>query len=403
MTPSPTRALKQNRKAPNRKLAMPGDGQSCPVDSIVAGIAVFLLLYGLVMVGSASLEIGAKTYGNAFHLLNRHVAYLILSLVAGTVALSIPIGVWQKYDALFLGLALFLLVIVLIPGIGKEVNGSTRWIALGPFSLQGSEFVKLFILVYVAGYLVRRKDEIETSLSGFAKPLLVLTAIVLLLLGQPDFGAAIVIISAAIGVIYLAGVPHRFFVPLVALSVSAVALIATLQPYRLARLTAFADPWEHQYDSGYQLTQALIAFGRGEWLGLGLGNSIQKLFFLPEAHTDFIFSIIAEELGVVGAAIVILLFAWLVLRGLMIGQGAKSKGLDFHAYLAWGIALIIGLQASINLGVNLGVLPTKGLTLPLMSYGGNSLIASCMMIAILLRVEAETRQLPADGKGGRHG
>lgn len=403
MTPSPTRALKQNRKAPNRKLAMSGDGQSCPVDSIVAGIAVFLLLYGLVMVGSASLEIGAKTYGNAFHLLNRHVAYLILSLVAGTVALSIPIGVWQKYDALFLGLALFLLVIVLIPGIGKEVNGSTRWIALGPFSLQGSEFVKLFILVYVAGYLVRRKDEIETSLSGFAKPLLVLTAIVLLLLGQPDFGAAIVIISAAIGVIYLAGVPHRFFVPLVALSVSAVALIATLQPYRLARLTAFADPWEHQYDSGYQLTQALIAFGRGEWLGLGLGNSIQKLFFLPEAHTDFIFSIIAEELGVVGAAMVILLFAWLVLRGLMIGQGAKSKGLDFHAYLAWGIALIIGLQASINLGVNLGVLPTKGLTLPLMSYGGNSLIASCMMIAILLRVEAETRQLPADGKGGRHG
>jgi cell division protein FtsW len=260
-------------------------------------------------------------------------------------------------------------------------------------------------MIYMAGYLVRRKEEIETSLSGFAKSLVVLTLIVLLLLGQPDFGAAIVIISAAIGMIFLAGVPYRFFLPLVALCVSSVALIATLQPYRLARLMAFSDPWEHQFDSGYQLTQALIAFGRGEWVGLGLGNGIQKLFFLPEAHTDFLFSIVAEELGIIGAALVILLFAGLVLRGLAIGNAARRQELQFHAYLAYGLSLIIGIQASVNLGVNLGILPTKGLTLPFMSYGGNSLIVSCMMVAVILRIDYETRQIQTTEvkRGKRHG
>ena len=390
-------AMKRNQAAPLV------DG-TCPVDFVLLGIASFLLVYGLVMVGSASLEVGAKTYANAFHLLNRHVVYLCISLGIAAVALSIPISFWQRFDGLLLGVSLFLLTLVLIPGVGREVNGSIRWISLGPFSLQGSEFVKLFVLVYMAGYLVRRKEEIESSLSGFIKPLMVLTAIALLLLCQPDFGTSIVIIAAAIGVIYLAGIPYRFFVPLVAVCFSAVGLIATLQPYRLARLTAFADPWEHQFGSGYQLTQALIAFGRGEWFGTGLGNSIQKLFFLPEAHTDFLFSIIAEELGVVGAGLVILLFAWLVLRGLAIGQVARNKGLEFHAYLAYGIVLILGIQAIVNLGVNLGVLPTKGLTLPLMSYGGNSLIVSCMMIAILLRIDFEARQTPTtDGRGKSNG
>ena len=377
---------------------------TCPVDLILAGVASFLIVYGLVMVGSASLEVGAKTYGNAFHLFNRHVMYLGVSLVAAALVLAMPISVWQRFDVLMLGASFCLLILVLVPGVGREVNGSTRWIPLGPFGLQGSEFVKLFVIVYVAAYLVRRKVEVESSLSGFGKPLLVLSAIALLLLGQPDFGAAIVILAAAIGMIYLAGVPYRYFFPVVAISVSALALIAILQPYRLARLTAFANPWENQFGSGYQLTQALIAFGRGEWFGVGLGNSIQKLFFLPEAHTDFLFSIIAEELGVVGAGGVILLFAGLVLRGLAIGQLAKSKGLDFHAHLAFGIALIFSIQASINLGVNLGILPTKGLTLPLMSYGGNSLIVSCMMIAVLLRIDVEARQAPVGKQRGRaHG
>lgn len=364
-----------------------------PVDPLVFGIALFLLLYGLVMIGSASLEISVKTYDNPFFLLTRHGLYLLVSSAAALIAISIPIQSWQKHDAALLAVSFLLLIVVLVPGIGKEVNGATRWVALGPISLQGSEFVKLFVMIYMAGYLVRRKEEIETSLSGFAKPLVVLTLIVLLLLGQPDFGTAIVIISAAIGMIFLAGVPYRFFLPLVALCVSSVALIATLQPYRLARLMAFSDPWEHQFDSGYQLTQALIAFGRGEWVGLGLGNGIQKLFFLPEAHTDFLFSIVAEELGIIGAALVILLFAGLVLRGLAIGNAARRQELQFHAYLAYGLSLIIGIQASVNLGVNLGILPTKGLTLPFMSYGGNSLIVSCMMVAVILRIDYETRQI----------
>ena len=379
-----------------------------PLDPMISAIAVFLLFYGLIMVGSASLEIGARTYGNPFYLLTRHAAYLVIAGGAAVFSVCIPIAAWEKSGAALLILSILLLVAVLVPGIGREVNGSTRWIGLGPFTLQGSEFVKLFVMVYIAGYLVRRKEEIETSLSGFAKPLVLLALIVLLLLGQPDFGAAIVIISAAIGVIFLAGVPYRFFLPLVALCVSSVALIATLQPYRLARLTAFADPWQHQFGSGYQLTQALIAFGRGEWLGLGLGNSIQKLFFLPEAHTDFLFSIVAEELGVVGAGLVILLFTLLVVRGLAVGRQAIRAEKLFHGYLAFGISLVLGIQASINLGVNLGVLPTKGLTLPFMSYGGNSLIVSCMMVAVLLRAEYEVRaaaaaETPAQKRGIRRG
>ena len=376
-----------------------------PVDPLAFGIVVFLILYGLVMIGSASLEIGVKTYSNPFFLLTRHSIYLLVSGAVALVAISVPIQRWQKYDAALLAISFLLLVIVLVPGVGKEVNGATRWVALGPFSLQGSEFVKLFVTIYMAGYLVRRKEEIETSLSGFAKPLVVLSLIVFLLLGQPDFGAAIVIIGAAIGMIFLAGVPYRFFVPLVAFCVSSIALIATLTPYRLARLLAFADPWEHQFDSGYQLTQALIAFGRGEWVGLGLGNSIQKLFFLPEAHTDFLFSIVAEELGIIGAGLVILLFAALVLRGLAIGNAARLQELQFHAYLAYGLSLVIGIQASINLGVNLGILPTKGLTLPFMSYGGNSLIVSCMMVALILRIDYETRQLQIGNikRGKRNG
>ena len=375
-------------------------GGNCPIDLMLAGIATFLLVYGLVMVGSASLEVGVATHGNAFHLINRHMFYLGIGAVAAVLTLVTPISIWQRCDLWLLALSFLLLLIVLVPGVGREVNGSTRWIPIGPFGLQGSEFAKLFLLVYVAAYLVRRKEDIESSFFAFVKPLLILTVISLLLLAQPDFGAAIVILGASIGMIFLAGVPYRYFLPVVVISISAVSILATLEPYRLARLTAFANPWENQFGSGYQLTQALIAFGRGEWFGLGLGNSIQKLFFLPEAHTDFLFSIIAEELGVIGAGLIIVLFACLVLRGLAIGLEAKQKGLNFHAHLAFGIAMILGLQASINLGVNLGILPTKGLTLPLMSYGGNSLIVSCIMVAILLRVDFEARQVQVEKSRG---
>ena len=245
---------------------------TCPVDFILAGIVSSLLLYGLVMVGSSSLEVGAKTYANAFYLLNRHVFYLCIGISAALVALALPISFWQRFDGSLLVMGLFLLLIVLIPGLGREVNGSVRSMPFGPFSLQGSEFVKLFVLIYIAGYLVRRKQDIANSFWGFVKPLIVLTAIALLLLGQPDFGSAIVIITSSIGVIFLAGVPLRYFVPPVVVCLSVMGFIATLEPYRLARLTAFVDPWGHQLDSGYQLTQALFAFGPGEWFGLVILN-----------------------------------------------------------------------------------------------------------------------------------
>jgi cell division protein FtsW len=363
----------------------------CPVDPMIAGVALLLLLFGLIMVASASTEVSARIYGNPFHLMIRHSAYVLLGVTAGVAVLMLPLRIWQKLDFSLLILSFILLVAVLIPGIGKEVNGAARWISLGLFNVQGSELVKLFVVIYVAGYLVRRKEEVQEKFTASLKPMVLVSLLAVLLIRQPDFGAAVVIMSAVMGVIYLAGAPMRYLLPVLSVFVGAAALVATLAPYRLARVASFIDPWQHQFGGGYQLTQALIAFGRGEWFGQGLGNSIQKLFFLPEAHTDFLFSILAEEMGVVGAAVIILMFTCLVIRGLWIGRVAANQGADFHALLAYGISLLLGVQAAINLGVNLGLLPTKGLTLPLMSYGGNSLVVSCILIAILLRIEYECR------------
>lgn len=374
-----------------------------PLDRLVSAATVMLLLLGLIMVGSASTEVSARTYGEPFHLAIRHGVYVFISLGAGAFALMLPTRSWQQIDWLLLLASFALLIAVLIPGIGRTVNGSTRWISLGFFTLQGSEFVKLFSIVYIAGYLVRRKEDVHESMLGFVKPLLLIALMVLLLLEQPDFGASVVIMAAVMGMIFLAGVPFKHFLPLITVFVALTFVIARWQPYRLERLTTFADPWAHQFDGGYQLTQALIAFGRGEWFGLGLGNSIQKLFFLPEAHTDFLFSILAEELGVFGAGFLIFVFFALVIRALIIGRRAQLAKLEFHGYLAYGIGLILGIQAAINIGVNIGMLPTKGLTLPLVSFGGNSLIVSCMLIGMLLRIEYETRQLPVEPvlkKGG---
>jgi cell division protein FtsW len=373
----------------------------CPVDPVIAGVALCLLSFGLIMVASASTEVSARIYGNPFYLMIRHSAYVLLGTAAGIAVLMLPLRIWQKLELPLLLLSFVLLVAVLVPGIGKEVNGAARWISLGLFSVQGSELVKLFVVIYIAGYLVRRKQEVQEKFTGSLKPLLIVSLLAVLLIKQPDFGAAVVIMSAVMGVVYLAGAPMRYLLPVLSLFAGAAVLVATLQPYRLARFASFIDPWQHQFGGGYQLTQALIAFGRGEWFGLGLGNSIQKLFFLPEAHTDFLFSIIAEEMGVVGAAVIILLFACLVIRGLWIGRIAASQGAEFHAFLAYGISMLLGVQAAINLGVNLGLLPTKGLTFPLMSYGGNSLIVSCMLIAILLRIEYECRSYECRSYEGR--
>lgn len=369
--------------------------QDFPLDQLVTTATVFLLLYGLIMVGSASTEVSDRLYGEPFHLALKHGFYVVLSLGVGGLALLLPVQFWQRIDWVLLLLSFALLIAVLIPGVGRTVNGSTRWISLGFFTLQGSEFVKLFSIVYVAGYLVRRKDDVMQSIAGFVKPLMLIGLMVLLLLEQPDFGASVVIMAAVMGMIFLAGVPFRHFLPLITAFVALTFVIARWQPYRLERLTSFADPWAHQFDGGYQLTQALIAFGRGEWFGLGLGNSIQKLFFLPEAHTDFLFSILAEELGVVGASLLVAAFFTLVIRALLIGRAAHMQGKEFHAYMAYGIGLLLGIQAAINIGVNVGLLPTKGLTLPLVSFGGNSLIVSCLLIGILLRIEYESRLVEA--------
>ncbi len=372
-----------------RDLAM--DEGACPVDQVILGSSLLLLLLGWVMVASASSEIAARNYGTPFWYATRHFIYLFIGLVAGAAAIMLPIRVWQKSSWILLLLSFLLLVIVLVPGLGREVNGAVRWIPLGIFNLQGSEFVKLFAVVFFAAYLVNPNNKVNDSFVRFLKPLAIVSLLLVLLLLQPDFGASVVIITAVIGVLFFSGAPLRFFAPTVLAGSVIIVLLVVMKPYRFARLLTFTDPWKHQFEGGYQLTQALIAFGRGEWFGLGLGNSVQKLFFLPEAHTDFLFSIIAEELGVVGGFVILVCFSLLVIQALLLGKKAYRIDQPFHGGLATGIGILIGVQALINLGVNLGLLPTKGLTLPLMSFGGNSLIVSCLLVALLLRIDMEVK------------
>jgi cell division protein FtsW len=286
-----------------------------------------------------------------------------------------------------------LLVLVLIPGIGREVNGARRWIGFGAFNVQPSEIAKVFVVVYLAGYLVRRQEEVRESWMGFFKPFVVLLPMAGLLLLEPDFGATVVMMGSAMAMLFLGGVGMLRFGLMVALAVGAVFVLVQTQEYRLQRLITFTDPWADQYGSGYQLTQALIAFGRGEWFGVGLGNSIQKQFYLPEAHTDFVFSVLAEELGFVGALATLALFVFVCVRGLYIGLWAEKAKQFFSAYVAYGLSFLWIGQFLINIGVNTGLLPTKGLTLPFLSYGGSSLVICCVSLAVLLRIEWERRNV----------
>ncbi|MBV1880016.1 MAG: putative lipid II flippase FtsW [Pseudomonadales bacterium] len=354
-------------------------------------IVAMLVSLGLIMVGSASMEIAANSYDNPFHFLTRHSIYVALGLVISVVVYQCPLVYWQRYSGLLLLASFILLTVVLIPGIGRTVNGSTRWIGIGPLTLQASEIAKLFVVVYMAGYLVRRQDEVREQWSGFLKPMGVLSVMVVLLLLEPDFGAVVVMVSAAMGMIFVSGARVQNFVIMTVCCVLAGLAAIMMAPYRVARALSFLNPWADQYGSGYQLTQSLIAFGRGEWFGVGLGESIQKLFYLPEAHTDFVFAVMAEELGLVADVFVIVAFVALVLCAFSIASRAKSVGEDFSSFLAYGIGLLIGIQAFINLGVNIGILPTKGLTLPLVSYGGSSLLISFVMVAVLLRIDRDNQ------------
>jgi len=355
-------------------------------------LAVFTLIaFGLVMVGSSSIAIADRELGQPFYYLIRQAIYVVLGLGIASAIVFIPLYVWERFSVLLLLAGVMLLVVLLIPGVSQSVNGSTRWLSLGVINLQPSEFVKLFVVVYLAGYLVRRGEEVRTRVWGFLKPMLVLIIIAILLLLEPDLGAAAVIFATALGMMFLGGVRLWQFGVLLMLLLSSVAVLTITSPYRLERVTAFLNPWADPFNSGFQLTQSLIAFGRGEWFGLGLGGSIQKLFYLPEAHTDFVFAILAEETGLFGSIIVVSLFTFVAWRAFKIANKAQYLGLHFAAYVAFGITLWLTMQAFINIGVNMGVLPTKGLTLPLMSYGGSSMLASCMAIALLLRVDIETR------------
>ncbi len=361
-------------------------------DLWLMGISLLILCIGLIMVASASISISAKEFNDPLHYFWRQGFSAMIGLSFAIIILKIPMRIWEMFSMTLLITALFMLTLILIPGVGKEVNGSMRWIQLGPFSLQASEPVKLCVIAYLAGYLVRHGETVQTDFKGFILPIGVLTLISGMLLLEPDFGASVVLFATALGMLFMAGVPFSRFCAWGLVAISALATLAILSPYRMQRLMSFVDPWKDPYDSGFQLTQALIAFGRGDWFGVGLGSSVQKLFYLPEAHTDFVFSVLAEELGLFGSLTMILLYSFIVWRAFVIGHIAERVEKYFAAYFAYGIGLIIGIQAYINIGVNMGVLPTKGLTLPLMSYGGNSLIVYCILLAILLRIEYENRQ-----------
>ncbi|KAA8696452.1 MULTISPECIES: putative lipid II flippase FtsW [Pseudomonas syringae group] len=350
-----------------------------------------LLGLGLVMITSASSEVAAVQSGNTLYMMTRHLVYLLIGLGACGVTMMIPVATWQRLGWMMLLGAFGLLLLVLVPGIGREVNGSMRWIGFGAFNVQPSEIAKVFVVIFLAGYLIRQQQEVRESWMGFFKPFIVLLPMAGLLLMEPDFGATVVMMGSAAAMLFLGGVGLFRFSLMVVLAVASVVVLVQAQPYRMARLTNFTDPWADQFGSGYQLTQALIAFGRGEWFGVGLGNSVQKQFYLPEAHTDFVFSVLAEELGVIGSLITVALFLFVSIRGMYIGMWAERAKQFFGAYVAYGLSFLWIGQFLINIGVNVGLLPTKGLTLPFLSYGGSSLVICCASLGLLLRIEWESR------------
>ena len=369
---------------------------STEIDPLLLWPAVALLLIGLVMVYSASIAIaeGSAFTGHqpAFFLV-RHTIFMLVGLIAALIAFQMPLRFWQQLAPwLFLG-GVILLILVLIPGIGKVVNGSQRWIGIGPINLQPSELMKLFAVLYAADYTTRKLADMDSFRHGFVPLAMVMIIVAALLLREPDFGAFVVIVGISMGILFLGGMNGRLFAFLiVALAVAFVILIVS-SPYRWERIISYMDPWRDAFGKGYQLSHALIAFGRGEWFGVGLGASVEKLFYLPEAHTDFLLAVIGEELGFVGVMTVIGLFGVLTWRCFMVGRQALLLDRLYSGLVAQGIGIWIGFQSFINMGVNMGLLPTKGLTLPLMSFGGSSLVANCLAIAVLLRIDYENRRL----------
>jgi cell division protein FtsW len=360
-------------------------------DYITLGLVATLLLIGLIMVTSASMSIAARDLGNPFYFLERQFIFGLAGLLFAWVLTRVPAELWDRYSLVLLCIALLLLLLVLIPGIGAMVNGARRWLRVGPVNFQVSELAKVLVLTWVCSYCVRKRGELEETLTGLAKPVGLLTVAALLLLLEPDFGAATVLFATGFAVLFVAGARLRYVLLLVSAAALAFAVLALTSAYRLKRLTGFLHPWDDPFNGGFQLTQSLIAIGRGSWFGVGLGSSVQKLFYLPEAHTDFVFAVLAEELGLVGVLGVIALFMALVWRAFQISRMAAQAGLRFQSYVALAFGVWLGLQASVNIGVNMGVLPTKGLTLPLLSYGRSSLLVSLAWLGVVLRIYHEVR------------
>ncbi len=399
LRPRPLRVLRPEaptaRGAATRTLA--------PYDASLAWATLLLLAIGLVMVYSSSIasaEVSVHTGNRAWYFLARHAMFVAVGLVAAAVALQVPMRAWERLAPWLFIAGIVLLVLVLVPGIGRSVNGSRRWLSLVVVNVQPSEFMKLAVVLYAASYAVRRAAFLhaeqplrQTILRGLLPLFAVMVVVGGLLLLEPDFGAFVVIVAIAFGILFLGGLDWRLFLGLALLLPVALAGILVAAPYRLQRLMAFLDPWSDPLGKGYQLSHSLIAFGRGEWFGVGLGSSVEKLLFLPEAHTDFLLAVIAEELGFVGVSVVIALFMWVLFRAYGIGRQAARLERPFAALVAQGIGVWLGVQAFINIGVNMGVLPTKGLTLPLLSFGGSGIVANCLALAILLRIDYENRRL----------
>jgi cell division protein FtsW len=365
-------------------------------DQSLVWITLILLGIGLIMVYSASIAIAeansAIGHRSTYYLI-RQTIFIVIGLIAGYAAFQVPMDVWQKMAPYLFIMSIGLLVLVLIPGVGRNINGSQRWLSLFVVNLQPSEFMKLFTAMYVADYAVRKSAQMDSITKGFLPMVAVMILVGFLLLREPDFGAFAVVSAISISILWLGGITVKIIIGLLAILPIAIYFLIVSSPYRLQRVIGFMDPWADPFGKGYQLSHALIAFGRGEWLGVGLGASVEKLLYLPEAHTDFLLAVIAEELGFLGVVVVLVLFSWLVIRAFGIGKEAIGNERYFSALLAQGIGVWIGVQAIINIGVNMGVLPTKGLTLPFLSFGGSGILANCIAIAVLLRIDYENRRI----------
>ncbi|MDG6774022.1 putative lipid II flippase FtsW [Thiomicrorhabdus sp. ZW0627] len=367
-----------------------------PVDFWLLGLLITLAVIGLTMVASSSVAISEKRFGDTTHYFIRQFLSMGLGLTAAYILFQVPLSFWEKHRGKLFLFALFLLVMVLL--LGREINGSKRWLPLLIMNFQPSEFMKLVIVVFMAGYLNRHASAVKESFEAVIRLALPFGIMAILLLMEPDYGSTFVIAVMITGMLLIAGAPWRYFVLTVLPMASLLAVLVIISPYRMARVSSFLDPWQDPYGTGYQLTQALIALGRGEWTGVGLGGSVQKLLFLPDAHTDFLFSIYAEEFGLIGVFFLILLYLFILYRLFRIGRKALEKDMFFGGMIAYGIGIWIILQAMINMGVNLGAFPTKGLTLPFMSYGGSSVLLLISAMALVFRVDFETRRIPPGEK-----